>query len=146
VSKVETGFNFSHSRGVLKAVMTQPVDLENLARRNNFPSDEAYQEAARLDAARRTAYWQSAEGLAIWRQARSYAVWFDADGTFHADDVPPGNYELSAFLEVPVEGKQFPETRSAGMFKAAVVIPPATISNSDQPANVGDVELQDRWP
>jgi len=146
VSKVETGFSFSHSRGVLKAVMTQPVDLENLARRNNFPSDEAYQEAAKLDAARRTAYWQSAEGLAIWRRARSYAVWFDADGTFHADDVPAGNYELSVFLEVPVEGKRFPETRSAGMFKAAVVIPAAATSNSDQPANVGDVELQDRWP
>jgi RNA polymerase sigma factor (sigma-70 family) len=123
VPKFEPGFDFSHSRGELRAVAAKPVDLPNMARRSDFPTDEAYVEAEKLDGARRAAYWQSAEGLAAWRQARSYAVRFDADGTLHADDVPAGEYDLNVSLEAQAQPGDFPPLpRSVGYFKGNVVI------------------------
>jgi hypothetical protein len=148
VAKLEPGFDFSHSRGELKAVTAKPVDLPNTARRTDFASDEAYEQAAKLDGARRTAYWQSAEGLAAWRQVRIYAVWFDADGTLHADDVPGGAYDLNVSLEVPAQPGDFPPLpRSGGEFKAGGInIPAVDASDVDRPTDLRTVELKSRFP
>jgi hypothetical protein len=144
VPKVEAGFDFSHSRGELKAVTAKPADLPNTVRRSEFANDETYQRAAELDRDRRIAYWQSAEGLAAWRQARSYAVWFDADGTLHADDIPVGEYDLNVALEVRAKQGDFPPMpRSAGFFKARVVMNDSALA---QPMDLGTVELTDRRP
>ena len=57
-------------------------------------------------------YWRSAEGLEAWREQRSYGVKFEADGTFRADDVPPGEYTLRVMLN---EVRAVNEMRPIGM-------------------------------
>jgi RNA polymerase sigma factor (sigma-70 family) len=145
--KVQAGFDFSHSYGVLKIVRAKPADLSNLARRKDFITDAAYEQAEKLDGARRTAYWNSAEGLAAWRGALSYTVWFDEDGTFHADDVPAGEYDFNVILKVPAttEGRR-ELSRPVGFLKTRVIAPDSSAAKTDEPTDLGTVELQDRWP
>lgn len=145
--KLEDGFDFSHSDGELKRIQSHPVDLENVARRNNFPDDEACQKAAALDGAQRLAYWHSAEGLAAWREARSYAVWFDADGTLHADDVPAGSYVLNVTLHKlrQIPGTTHEQFQPFAFYKANVTVPQGSASEPSAPADLGRVDLHSRW-
>jgi peroxiredoxin len=45
--------------------------------------------------------YQSPERLEQAREARTYLLAFDQDGSFHADDVPPGTYELKIQVTKP---------------------------------------------
>jgi len=143
--KFETGFDFSHSSGELKILRAKPADLPNVARRKDFTSDAAYEQAEKLDGARRASYWNSAEGLAAWREALSYTVCFDEDGTFHADDVPAGEYDFNVFLNAPGQPEDRISIRPVGFLKARVIVPDSAASKSDDSADLGTVELQDRW-
>ena len=144
--KFETGFDFSLSSGELKVVRPKPADLPFTAWRKNFASDEAYEQAAKLDGARRLAYWQSAQGLAAWQEALSYTVLFDKDGTFHADDVPSGEYDLNVFLNADGQPGDRASPRPVGFLKVRVTIPDSGALKLDEPADLGTVELKDRWP
>ena len=139
VPEYQSGFDFSHSRGQLERVQAKPADLPSTVRRSDFASDEAYDKASESDGARRIAWWQSPEGLAAWREARTYAVWFDADGTLHAEDVPAGEYDLTAFLQVPTEGLAI--TRTVGIYKVKVVVPNGGNSKTADPVNLGTIDL-----
>jgi hypothetical protein len=143
--KVHAGFDFSHSSGELKIVRAKPADLPNVARRKDFTTDAAYEQAEKLDGARRTAYWTSAEGLAAWREAFSYTVWFDEDGTFHADDVPAGEYDFNVSLEVIGKPGDPLLQRPVGFLKARVIVSGSLASKSEEPTDLGTVEPQDRW-
>jgi hypothetical protein len=143
--KVQAGFDFSHNSGALKIFSANPADLPNLSRRKDFTTDAAYKEAEKLDGARRTAYWNSAEGLAAWREALSYTVWFDEDGTFHADDVPAGEYDFNVSLKVLGKPGDQLLQRPVRFLKSRVNVPDAPASQSGEPTDLGTVELQDRW-
>jgi hypothetical protein len=88
------------------------------------------------------AYWRSAEGLEAWREQRSYGVKFEADGTFHADDVPPGEYTLRVMLYEARAESRVNETLPVGMpLSGSVGVPAGGRPNHDEPVNVGIVTL-----
>lgn len=49
----------------------------------------------------------SPEMVKAAREARTYVLEFEADGSFRAEDVPPGDYELSIQIHKPGEEQQF---------------------------------------
>jgi hypothetical protein len=128
----KSGFDFSKSRGQLTRRQARPIDLPRTVRASDFASDEAYQQAARNEAVKLTTYWQSTEGLNAWREHRIYAVWFDADGSFHADDIPAGDYELNVFLR-------------PGIYSASITVPERNASEESEAANVGTVTLDSKF-
>jgi hypothetical protein len=94
---------------------------------------------------RRLAYWQSDRGLAAWRQQLSYGIRFDPDGTFHADDVLPGDYILDVSLFELRPGSSV-ETRPVPPFLTSVETVHVNPSSDQQtPANVGAVILKPRF-
>jgi Carboxypeptidase regulatory-like domain len=137
----DQGFDFSNSTGLLARQQVRPIDLPRVGRKD-YPSDEAYEQAAKGNAVACITYWQSAEGLEAWREQRSYGVKFEADGTFHADDVPPGEYTLRVMLfEVRAEST-VNETRLVGMpLSGSVGVPAGGGAKPDEPVNVGIVTL-----
>jgi hypothetical protein len=142
----ESGFDFSKSRGQLKRRQTRPIDLPRTVRGSDFPDDEAYQQAARNEGVKLITYWQSAEGLNAWREHRVYAVWFDADGAFHADDIPAGDYELNVFLQDPVGRLGVASIpRSLGIYSASVTVPDKNASEESEAANLGTVTLDSKY-
>jgi hypothetical protein len=84
--------------------------------------------------------------LAAWEGALSYTVWFDKDGTFHADDVPSGEYDLNISLRVPGNPAEHLQFEPGGFLKGRVTIPDFATSRLDEPVDLGTVELKDRWP
>jgi hypothetical protein len=128
----KSGFDFSKSQGQLMRRQARPIDLPRTVRASDFASDEAYQQAARNEAAKLITYWQSAEGLNAWREHRIYAVWFDADGAFHADDIPAGDYELNLFL--------LPD-----IYSASITVPEKNASEESEAANLGTVTLNSKY-
>ena len=138
----DPGFNFSNSTGLLKRQQVRPIDLPRV-RRKDYPSDEAYEQAAKGNAVACITYWRSAEGLEAWRAQRSYGVKFEADGTFHADDVPPGEYTLRVTLNELRTGSRANETRPVGMpLSGSVGVPVGGLAKHDEPVNVGIVTLK----
>jgi hypothetical protein len=59
-------------------------------------------------------------------------VWFDADGSFHADDIPAGDYELNVFLR-------------PGIYSASITVPERNASEESEAANVGTVTLDSKF-
>jgi RNA polymerase sigma factor (sigma-70 family) len=52
----------------------------------------------------RIAYWQSPIGIAAWLEQRTYSIQLNPDGSFHAEDVPPGDYIFKLFARVAGKG------------------------------------------
>jgi RNA polymerase sigma factor (sigma-70 family) len=138
----DQGFDFSNSTGLLARQQVRPIDLPRVSRKD-YPSDEAYEQAAKGNAQACITYWRSAEGLEAWREQRSYGVKFEADGTFHAYDVPPGEYTLRVMLfEARAESKVI-EPGLVGMpLSGSVGVPAGAQAKHDEPVNVGIVTLK----
>lgn len=90
-------FDYRHSSGTLERKQTRPVDLPRL-RGSDFKDTAAYEKAQRMHTVKLVAYWQSAEGLSAWMDQRKYAVRFEPDGSWVADDIPPGEYILRVIV------------------------------------------------
>ena len=79
------------------------------------PSSEAGPDSLKLEdfatvaafTAARKSLSHSPAALARERAARTYVLAFDTDGSFRADDVPPGKYELKIRLTKPDRNPQF---------------------------------------
>jgi|SRR5581483_4223605 len=69
-------------------------------------------------------------------------AWFDADDTFHADDVPAGEYEFNVSLEIPGQAEERRALRPVDFL--LVFVPGFSGSKTDEPTNLGTVELQER--
>lgn len=74
------------------------------------------------------AYYDSPERLEQARVARTYSLVFQPDGTFRADDIPPGTYELQITLTKTNQSQQyspFPNPADElGSLTREVVVPP----------------------
>jgi hypothetical protein len=139
----EQGFDYSHCTGMLTRQQRQPIYAPQTVRRTDFSSDEAFDQAWKENVAKRAAYWRSAEGLEAWREQRSYGVKFEADGTFHADDVPPGEYSIQVTLKEVRAGSSTHETRPVETsFSANVGVPAGGPTKDGEPVNVGVVTLR----
>lgn len=142
----ESGFDFSHSGGSLNRRQVRPVDLPRTVFRKDFPNDESYQRASREEGVKLTTYWQSTEGLAAWREHRSYAVQFDQDGTFHADDIPAGDYEIHVMLQSPgpsIGGMVMP--RMIGLYRGSVAVSRETLGGDGEVVEVGTITVEPRF-
>ena len=66
----------------------------------------------------------SEEGRARVKASRGYPLEVQADGSFTVDDVPPGSYELSAFLfDAPHDPADFTPGQHLGSAQKDVVVP-----------------------
>ncbi len=99
---------------VLKQAPPPEVNLED------FATTEAFQKA-------RIASYASPARLQQARNARTYQIEFQSDGSFRANDVPPGKYELRIRVTKPEQNRQinpFPRTEDElGSLVREVVVP-----------------------
>lgn len=87
----------------------------------DFATTEAFQKA-------RIASYASPARLQQARDARTYQLEFQSDGSFRADDVPPGQYELRIRVTKPGKNRQFspyprPEDELGSLEREVVVLP-----------------------
>lgn len=93
-----------------------PVPAVN---REDFASFKAFTEA------NRNAY-RSPARLQLARNARTYVLSFERDGSFRAEDVPPGTYQLKIHVTKPGEGQRnvFPRPEDdLALFITEVTVP-----------------------
>ena len=76
-------------------------------------------------------------GRALDRRMNRFAILIDHDGTFHAEDVPPGTFNLRVALSGPEPGR----ATTVAIGSKEVVVPEGP---ADQPFDVGRVELEFR--
>jgi hypothetical protein len=100
---------------VLKQAPLSPVVFDD------YTSVNAFYEA-------RNQNFNSPAYLRHAREARNYELVFQRDGTFHADDVPPGRYELRIKVTKPRKPYQRPDfdlpEDELGSLVREVVVPP----------------------
>ncbi len=80
---------------------------------------------------------RSDEGKALWRQRRTYVVDVAPDGTFRAEDIPPGDYALH--IEVARRGEEL--GRASGYAGMNFTVPPIPAGRSDKPLDLGEVAV-----
>ncbi len=107
----------------LKQPTIKPLSIEE------FASSKAFHQAYSVS-------YTSPERLALARAARTYQLSFDQDGSFRADDVPVGAYELRISVNKPGEQENFGALGNPkadlGSLVRDVVVPPG-----HQPFDIG---------
>jgi hypothetical protein len=86
-----------------------------------------------------SAWLQSAAGKAFLKNNRAYAFKVAADGSFHAEEVLPGKYELDIMLMASAEPAMNPSD-FIGRFHQEVVVPETSNKADDTPADLGTLE------
>ncbi|MEN9678087.1 MAG: hypothetical protein RIS76_3983 [Verrucomicrobiota bacterium] len=131
-------FDYRHSFGTLERKQTRPVDLPRL-RGSDFKDPAAYEQAQRMHTVKLVAHWQSAEGLAAWMEQRKYAVRFEPDGTWVADDIPPGQYtfRIIARTAPPPERGSMTILDSVG----AIAVPSPSTGTAGHRVDLGSIPL-----
>jgi thiol-disulfide isomerase/thioredoxin len=95
--------------------------------------------SARREQERQVRFRTIAERQALERLNKDFGLEIAPDGTFHADDVPPGRYQFSlAHFERDVVGETI-TFMSSVVFQREVNVPEAEPGHADEPFNVGDV-------
>ncbi len=96
----------------------EPIPHLNL---EDFADSETYMQAYRTS-------YASPEQMKVAREVRTYLLEFEPDGSFRAEDVPPGTYELSIQVNKPGDRPQYGPLGSAkgdlGSLVREVVVPP----------------------
>jgi hypothetical protein len=116
----------------LKQPAIPPVDFKDYA------SSKAFYQARKKNET-------SPERLQLAREARTYVLGFEPDGTFRAEDVPPGTYELKIHVTKPGANDNPPFQENPanvlGSLTREVVVPPG-----DGPLDLGTVVAPMRGP
>jgi hypothetical protein len=83
---------------------------------------------------------------AIWHDLnrRHYTFRIQEDGTFRIEDVTPGKYNLTVWLEERLTGQGRPE--EIGGYHGTVEVPPMAQAYMDEPLDLGDLTLKMRQP
>jgi peroxiredoxin len=100
---------------------------------------EDFATAAAFTAAR-VAAMNSPDRFARERDARTYVFAFEEDGSFRADDVPPGKYQLNIRVTKPYKSQEFrpfadPQD-NLGSLSREIVVPPG-----DAPLDLGTLSV-----
>jgi RNA polymerase sigma factor (sigma-70 family) len=87
-------------------------------------------------------FYQTEAGRAYFRQGRTYAAGIAPDGTFRIENVEPGSYELklaAPHIQIGEQGKTW--GRLSGNARREVVVPEALDGRSDDPIDLGRIEV-----
>jgi hypothetical protein len=78
---------------------------------------------------------------ALWHDLgrRHYVFRIDKDGVFRIEDVVQGKYNLTVWLEERFTGPGRPE--EIGGYSGTVVVPPMTVTYTDEPLDLGNLPL-----
>jgi len=122
-------------RDVHSLTLKLPGDPDNDRPDTKQFSSEADRRKAWEDYARRSKeFWTSAAGHDCERGQRAYILVFSDDGSFRADNVPPGTYRLSVNPTEPGRGPW--DRKSLGKLTKEIVVPEGT-----GPFDLGTLEL-----
>ncbi len=135
-------------RVVPPAGMVENLDLTRAQGRLELVLPPPYpEEFPTWDAQRKQAWWSDFRatdaGRDYFRRHNRYSIAVAANGTFRAEDVPAGLYQLIITIAQPLDdpaGNVGP--RITGQAKRQVVLPELPGGRSDQPFEVGAVELE----
>jgi RNA polymerase sigma factor (sigma-70 family) len=91
-------------------------------------------------------YWQSEEGQAVTRAMRNYPLTVESDGTFTAEDVPPGAYNLNATVSSVLadDGDITVAIRAPmlGSVRQEIIVPETAGNPTSDPVNLGTVTVK----
>ncbi|MEY2407596.1 MAG: hypothetical protein QOF48_266, partial [Verrucomicrobiota bacterium] len=73
------------------------------------------------------------------RAERTYVLLFETNGTFHADNVSPGNYNLSINVTDPED--EYYNRRSIGAVNKDITVPDQKDAAFNAPLDIGELEL-----
>ena len=126
--------------GKFKFQTNAPPDLEQGYASITTPMSQIYKKARELRTEEeRQALYSSAEAVEARKNFRSFSVAVQSDGSFRAEDVTPGAYEVN------FQQRFMPDAHltSVTMFSALarMVVPPAASENDDSIVDWGTVEL-----
>ena len=85
------------------------------------------------------AWARSDEAKSYQKHVQSFIVEFAPNGSFRAEEVPPGKYELDVMLTASDKPVQTPSDY-LGLFHQEVVVPDPPNSQDDSPADLGTLE------
>ncbi len=89
--------------------------------------------------ARQQQFWQSPEGKERQRKERQYVLIFDTNGNFHADNVPPGQYDLAIQVTDPED--EYYNRRYIGTVHRPVTVSNEPDARVNAPVDIGAVDL-----
>ncbi|HEV7925526.1 MAG TPA: redoxin domain-containing protein [Verrucomicrobiae bacterium] len=87
------------------------------------------------------AYYSSAAGRRYWFSKRSYVLRFSQDGSFHIDDVPGGNYELTLDVRELEEKRGQRKSPLLALHRQEIEVPDSPGGRSDTPLDLGVISL-----
>ena len=87
---------------------------------------------------------ESAEVKAARENYRYYAITFANDGSFRADDIPPGKYEMRLSFNEPRSSSSPNMGPQIGSITREFEIPPIPGGRTDDPLDLGTLPLQTR--
>jgi len=86
------------------------------------------------------AYWSSAAGQARQIANVPYVLTLESNGRFHADDVPPGDYDLEIHYHQAPASSDGPEN-CRGILKRRITVPEAPPGQPYAPFEIGTIAL-----
>jgi hypothetical protein len=106
-----------------------------------FSSPEERRKAFDEYSRKHRAFWTSEAGRARERELNSYVLLFSPDGSFRVDCVPSGAYTLTISPTEPGDDSKWPNNKKLGTITRDVFIPDAGRAQSDEPFDLGILEL-----
>ncbi|HKX61752.1 MAG TPA: carboxypeptidase regulatory-like domain-containing protein, partial [Verrucomicrobiae bacterium] len=85
------------------------------------------------------AFWRTPAGRAYEREQKSYLLQFETNGTFRADAIPPGPYNLNVSVTDPTREDYSYE--QIGNLSTVVTIPEAKPGKENEPFDLGAQEI-----
>jgi beta-lactamase regulating signal transducer with metallopeptidase domain/peroxiredoxin len=120
-NKPDLTVDWLNDDNTLTLVQPTPETGQDAIKLEDFATVAAFTEA-------RKSSINSPAVIARERNARTFVLAFEEDGSFRADDVPPGKYELKIRLTKPDKSKQFSPfsdpQNDLGSLSREVVVPP----------------------
>lgn len=110
-------------------------------KRDDFTSDQEYGLAQQQWYARAREFWLSDAGAQAKIVASAHVLIFDADGSFHIDDVLPGDYELKIRVSDPTVPDSFFRGTSLGTLTKDISVPEMSDASVSEPLDLGILNL-----
>jgi hypothetical protein len=124
----------------LNAKANRP-QVDATPKREEFTSDQEYGLAQQQWYERAREFWLSDAGAQAKLAASDYVLIFNADGSFHVDDVLPGDYELRVRVSDPAVPDSFIRGTLLGTLTKETSVPEVRDASVSIPLDVGVFDL-----